>query len=151
MARKYSRKKGKSRSKKPAKMEAPKWTRYKSKEIELLVVKLSKEGQTASKIGLHLRDVYGISDVKVITKKSITQILKENSLLPQIPEDLMALIKKAVIIRKHMDQNKRDMPALRGLQLTESKINNLVKYYKKSKRLPEDWKYDPKKVKLLAE
>jgi len=40
---------------------------------------------------------------------------------------------------------------LRGLQLTESKINKLVKYYKKSDRLSKDWKYDHKKVKLLAE
>ncbi len=151
MARKYSRKKGKSGSKKPAKKSVPKWSRYKEKEIELLIVKLAKEGQTTSQIGLHLRDVYGIPDVKIILKKSITDILKEKDILPQVPEDLMALMKKAVMIRKHLEENKKDRPALRGLQLTESKINKLVKHYKKSKRLSKDWKYDPSKVKLLAE
>ena len=151
MARKYSRKKGKSGSKKPTKKEIPKWTRYKDKEIELLITKLAKEGQTTSQIGLHLRDVYGIPDIKLITKKTVSEILKESSLQPKVPEDLMALMKKAVQIRKHMDQNRQDMTALRGLQLTESKINKLVKYYKKSDRLSKDWKYDHKKVKLLAE
>ena len=151
MARKYSRKKGKSGSTKPAKKAVSKWSRYKEKEIELLIVKLAKEGKTTSQIGLHLRDVYGIPDVKVIVKKPVSQILKENELLSKVPEDLMALMKKAVLIRKHMDQNKKDMPALRGLQLTESKISRLIRYYKKKDRLPKEWKYDPNKVKLLAE
>lgn len=151
MARKYSRKKGKAGSKKPDIKTVPKWARYKEKEIELLIVKLAKDGQSTSEIGLHLRDVYGIPDIKLMTKKSVSQILKEHNLLSQVPEDLMALMKKAVIIRKHMEQNKQDMPALRGLQLTESKINRLVKYYKRTKRLSEDWKYDPSKVKLLTD
>ncbi len=151
MARKYSRRKGKSGSKKPAKKTVPKWTRYKEKEIELLIVKLAKEGKTTSQIGLHLRDVYGIPDVKTLAKKSISQILKEHEVLPKVPEDLMALMKKAILIRKHMEQNRKDMPALRGLQLTESKISKLVRYYKKNNRLPKEWKYEPSKVKLLAE
>ena len=152
-ARKSTKKKTtkKAVKKKPAKKAVQKWTRYKEKEVELLIVKLAKEGKTASQIGLHLRDVYGIPDVKVITKKSISEILKESELLPKVPEDLMALMKKAVLIRKHMEQNKKDMPALRGLQLTESKISKLIKYYKKKNRLPKEWKYDPSKVKLLAE
>ena len=36
MARMYSRKHGKSGSKKPAKKVNPSWTRYKGKEVELL-------------------------------------------------------------------------------------------------------------------
>ena len=151
MARKYSRKKGKSGSTKPAKKAAPKWTRYKEKEIDLLIVKLAKEGKTTSQIGLHLRDIYGIPDIKIMTKKNVSEILKEHGILPEVPEDLMALMKKGVLIRKHMELNKKDMPALRGLQLTEAKINRLIKYYKKKNRLPKDWKYDPSRVKLLAE
>ena len=151
MARKYSRNKGKSGSTKPIKKETPKWTRYKGKEVEVLILKFAKEGQTTSQIGLHLRDVYGIADIKLITKKSVSEILKENKLELKIPEDLMSLMKKGVQIRKHIEQNKQDMTALRGLQLTDSKINRLIKYYKKNDRLPKDWKYDPKKVKLLTE
>ena len=151
MARMYSRKRGKSGSKKPLTKANLSWMRYKPKEIELLVVKLAKEGKPASLIGLVLRDSYGIPDVKSIAGKSITAILNEKKLSPKIPEDLMAVIKKSIAIRKHMEENRQDMTALRGLQVTESKIKRLVKYYKKAKKLPVDWKYDVKSLKLYAE
>jgi len=94
MARMYSRKRGKSSSKKPLRTTSPSWVSYQAKEVELLVAKLSKEGKTPSYVGLVLRDTYGIPDVKLSTKKSITSILEEKKLLAQIPEDLMALIRK---------------------------------------------------------
>jgi small subunit ribosomal protein S15 len=102
-------------------------------------------------IGLILRDSYGIPDVKHVTGKSISKILEEKKIAPKIPEDLMSLIKRAIAIRKHMEENRQDMSALRGLQLTESKIKRLVKYYKVARKLPVDWKYDVKSVKLYAE
>ncbi len=151
MARMHSRKKGKSGSNRPTKPVVPPWVRYTSREILLLITKLAKEGNTPSKIGMILRDVYGIPDEKMITKKSITQILKEKNLLPEIPEDLMALIKKSVAIRKHLETNKKDKTALRGLQLTESKIKRLVKYYKRIGKLPSEWKYDTKKAGMFVE
>lgn len=151
MARMYSRKKGKSGSTKPSKKVVPTWIKYKPNEIEHIVIKLAKEGKSTSVIGLHLRDTYGIPDVKTITKKSISTILDEKKMLPKIPEDMMALIRRSVQIRKHMEDNKQDMSAKRGLQITESKINKLAKYYKKNEKIPQDWKYDPKKVSLLVE
>ena len=151
MARMHSRKKGKSGSKKPVSRSPPTWIRYGSKEIELLITKLSKEGHSPSEIGIILRDTYGIPDEKRITGKKITKILKEKNLQTKIPEDLTALIKKAVKIIKHIEENKPDNTAKRGLQLTESKIKRLTKYYKKTGRLPSEWKYDPDKVKLLME
>ncbi|MFH1438953.1 MAG: 30S ribosomal protein S15 [Candidatus Woesearchaeota archaeon] len=149
MARMHSGAKGKSGSTKPFKDTAPTWVRYKSKEVELLITKLSKEKHTASEIGLILRDVYGIPRAKLITKKSISDILKEKNQLPDIPEDLMCLMKKSILLRKHIDENKKDMVSKRGLQLTDSKIRRLVKYYKNTKRLSSDWKYDSDKVRLL--
>ena len=151
MARMHSRAKGKSGSKKPIKKSSPVWSRYKSNEIELLITKLAKEGKTASQIGMLLRDSYGIPDIKTVTKKKITKILEEKGLVKEFPDDLMALIKKAFIIRKHMEENKHDYTGLRGLQLTESKINRLTKYYKKQNRLAKDWKYDPAKIRLYIE
>ena len=151
MARMHSRRKGKAGSKKPAKKAAPSWLRYKTKEIELLIVKLAKEGKTPSQIGTYLKDVYGIPDVSVIAKKGVTDILKEKKLLKEIPEDLMALMKKAVTLRKHLEENKKDRTALRGLQLTESKIKRIVKYYKRTKKLSVDWKYEPGKISLYLE
>jgi len=148
MARMHSRKKGKSRSTKPSKKTVPVWLPYKAKEVELLVIKYGREGIPPSQIGLKLRDSHGIPDVKTITGKSITQILKEKELLPELPEDLMFLIKKALKIKKHLDENKKDMTAKRGFQLTESKIRRLVKYYKKTGRLPQDWNYNIESVKI---
>ncbi len=151
MARMYSRRRGKSGSKKPLAKTKQSWLRYKPKEVEMLIMKLAKEGKTASKIGLTLRDSYGVPDVKLITGKTITKILNEKKIAPKIPEDLMALIKKSIKIRKHREENKQDNTSLRGLQLTESKINRLVKYYKQAKKLPVDWKYDVKSIKLFVE
>ena len=151
MARMYSRRKGKSGSTKPSKITKLSWVRYKPNEIELLIAKLAKEGKTSSQIGLFLRDVYGIPNIKQISGKSITAILKEKNLLSKIPEDLMALIKRSITLRKHLESNKHDMPAKRGLELTESKIRKLVKYYKKTKKLEKDWKYDQDKIRLLIE
>lgn len=150
MARMYSKKQGKSGSKKPMPVKQS-WVRYKAKEIELLIAKIAKDGKSASQIGIILRDRYGIPSVRTLTSKSIGAILREKKAAPSIPEDLMALIRKNIMIRKHLDDNKQDKTAKRGLELTESKIRRLIKYYKSNKMLSADWKYDPAKIKLLVE
>lgn len=151
MARMHSRKKGKAGSKRPVRKTIPSWIRYKPKEVELLIVKLAKEGKTTSEIGMIMRDVYGIPDVRGIVKKKITDILEEKNLKPAIPDDLLRLIKKGILIRKHLEENRKDEGAKRGLTLTESKIRRLAKYYKRTKRLPVDWKYEPAKIRLFIE
>jgi small subunit ribosomal protein S15 len=149
MSRMHSGARGKSGSKKPVKKTKPVWVRYKPTEVEFLIVKLAKEGKAPSQIGLILRDLYGIPDVKTMMGKSVSQMMKEKSLLPELPEDLMALIKKSIFIRKHLEQNHKDETARRGLQLTESKIKRIVKYYKGAGKIQEGWKYDPEKIKLI--
>ncbi len=151
MARMYSRARGKSGSKRPLSKVKPTWIRHKPKEIELLIVKLAKEGHTPSKIGTILRDTYGIPSVKLLTNKKITTILAEKKLLKKLPEDLQALIRRVSNLKKHLEENKKDMSALRGIQITESKIKKLVKYYKQQKKVPVDWKYDRRKVSLFVE
>lgn len=151
MARMYSKKRGKAGSKKPLLTTKKTWVRYKAKEIELLIGKIAKEGKSASQIGVVLRDTYGVPSVKQVTEKSISAIMKEKSTSSDVPEDLMALIKRNIFLKKHLETNKHDMTAKRGLELTESKIRRLVKYYKNSKKLAADWKYDPTKIKLLIE
>lgn len=150
MARGYSGAKGISGSTKPIK-KIPSWMRYRGKEIEKLIIKLAKAGSTQSEIGMVLRDTYGIHNVKVVAEKTVSQILKENELRKEIPEDLMALIKKLIAVKKHLEKNKHDEAAKRGLLLTDSKIRRLVKYYKKSGRLPKDWKFEVEKVKMYVE
>jgi small subunit ribosomal protein S15 len=151
MARMYSRAKGKSKSIKPLRKTTQAWVRYKDKEVELLITKLSKEGKTASEIGLLLRDSYGVPSVRQVSGKRITEILHEKNLTKEIPEDLIALIKKTVLLTKHLEKNKKDESAKHGLLITESKIKKLVKYYKRTKKIPMDWKYDPERVKVYLE
>lgn len=150
MARKYSGAKGKAGSKKPIKKVVPSWNRYGAKEVEMLILKLHKEGQSPSQIGLHLRDVYGIPDVKILCNKSITTILSEKKVLGPLPEDLQSLIKKLIMIKKHLEENKLDEVAKRGLKITESKVQRLAKYYKRTEKLPQDWNYDVSKAKLYV-
>jgi small subunit ribosomal protein S15 len=147
----HSGARGKSRSTKPAKAVAPSWLTQGAKETELLVVKMAKDGKSPSLIGTRLRDEYGVPSVRLVTGKSVVQILQEKQLVTDIPEDVMALITKVVLIKKHLDENKKDMTAKRGLRLTESKINRLVKYYKSTGRLAADWSYDPDRIKLYVE
>ena len=150
MARMYSRKRGKHGSKKPAKKTAPSWIRYKGKEVELLIAKLAKDGKSASQIGLALRDIYGIPSVLALSGKSISAILKEKKLTPEMPDDLIALFKKYAAVRKHLEANKHDQTAKRGFHLTKSKIGRLVKYYKREGRIPEAWKFDTERAGFFA-
>lgn len=151
MARMHSRARGKSGSKRPANRTVPAWVKYKEKEVELLIVKYAKEGKKASQIGMFLRDEYGIPDVKALIGKSVSAVLKEKKLLAEIPEDLLALMRKSVLLKKHLEDNHKDVSAKRGLQLTDSKIRRLIKYYKASKRLPSDWSYNEDKLKVYTQ
>lgn len=146
----HSRDKGKSGSTKPAK-KIPSWAPYKEKEVEKLVIKFSKAGKSTSEIGMILRDAYGINSVKALTSKKVNQILEENGLVKILPEDLLNLIRKMVDVKAHFDKNRQDMTSKRGLQLTQSKIMRLIKYYKKNKRLAADWKFSPDRLKMYLE
>lgn len=134
--------KGKSHSTRPARMEPPKWVNYSQEELENLVINLARKGNPPSIIGLILRDQYGIPLVKNITGKSITDILKENNLISEIPEDLNNLVRRAEIIKKHLEEHPKDKSSKRGLQLTEAKIWRLSKYYRARGILPLNWKYE---------
>lgn len=144
----YSRKKGRSGSRRPLQRKSP-WVKLKSKEMEEIIVKLAKQGKQSSEIGLILRDEYGIPSTKDSLKARIARTMKKHGVYNEVlPEDIYNLVKKAVNLRKHMDRNKKDYTSYRGLELTESKIRRLAKYYKARKALPEDWKWNPEKAKL---
>lgn len=151
MAKMHSRARGKSGSRKPANNVKPKWLTYDAKTVEQLVVKLAKAGKPSAEIGLILRDAYGIPDVKAVTKKNIGKILIANKLEPKLSDDIKNLIRKGIDIMKHLEVNKKDMAAKRGLILTESKIKRLTKYYKNTGKMPNDWNYDRSKAKVLVE
>ncbi len=151
MARMYSRKKGKSRSHRPPIRVVPRWFEMKKEEVEKLVIDLAKKGYSSAMIGTILRDQYGVPDVKTIVGKSIAQIMKENNLYPQYPEDLLNLFKKAVRLHDHLVKNKKDKGSKKGMENLISKINRLIKYYKRKKVLPEDFQFDVEKARLIVQ
>ncbi|MEM5798023.1 MAG: 30S ribosomal protein S15 [Candidatus Aenigmatarchaeota archaeon] len=148
MARMHSRKKGKSGSHKPVHKIAP-WVKYKPDEIEQIIVKLAKQGYSTAKIGLILRDQYGIPTIR-INKIKLSSILKKHGLAPTMPEDLYNLIKKAINLQAHLQKNKKDYTSKRGFEITESKIRRLAKYYIRAGILPADWKWDIEQAKLIV-
>jgi len=131
-------------------VEKPGWVDYSTEEIENIILKLRKEGKSASVIGVILRDQYGIPDVKSVTGMKITHILEKHGQTEEYPEDLMNLIRKAVNIREHLKENPKDLHTKRGLQLVESRIRRLVNYYTNEGVLPEGWRYEPKQAALLV-
>jgi len=151
MARMHGRARGRSSSNRPLIEHKPTWLKYTSKEVEMLISKLAKEDNSASQIGIILRDSYGIPDVRLVTKKKISEILEAKKLRPELPDDMTALIAKAARVRKHLDILRKDTGALRGLQLTESKIRRLAAYHKKAARIPINWKYVAEEHKAAAQ
>jgi small subunit ribosomal protein S15 len=149
MARIHARTKGKSGSTHPLREKHPEWSSLNPREIEGRIMELAKAEKTTSEIGMILRDQYAVPDVKVATGKTITQILKQNNITSEIPEDLQSLIKTALKLKKHIDQNQKDYKTKRNLSLTESKIRRLMKYYHREHRLPEGWKYSLEQAKLM--
>ncbi len=141
--------KGSSHSVRPVSRRSPSWCRYESEEVEALVIKLAREGNSPSKIGTILRDQHGIPLTKPITGKSITHILAEADTAPSVPEDLEMLLKKATRLSAHLQKNKMDLVNKRSLQVIEAKIHKLSKYYKREGVLPPDWKYTPKTASLV--
>ena len=141
MGRLHSHRHGKSHSIRPATLRAPSWITQSPKEIEELVVKYAKDDLTPSQIGNKLRDQHSIPLIKPITKKTIGEILKENKLEAEMPEDLENIVKKAVGLQKHLKANKGDRRNVRSLELIEAKVHRLSVYYKKIERIPKNWKY----------
>jgi len=140
---------GSSHSIRPVGKRPPTWSRYTPEEVEAIVIKLAKEGQSPSRIGTVLRDQHGVPLTKPITGKTITEIMKTAGLAPSIPEDLDTLLKKAARLYAHLERNKKDSYNKRALQQIEAKIYKLAKYYKREGVLPTDWKYEAKVASLV--
>ncbi len=154
MARMHTRRRGSSASRKPAVDEAPDWSHQDADAVEERVVELAEQGLSSSEIGGRLRDegVEGepVPDVKLVTGKKITEILEENDVGGDYPEDLMNLMEKAVRLNDHMEENQTDASNKRALQNVESKIRRLVDYYR-GDELPEDFSYQPDQARRVIE
>lgn len=151
MARMHARRKGKSGSTHPIRDKHPEWSALNPREVESRVIELGKSGRSTSEIGLVLRDQFATPDVKTATKKKVSKILEENNIKSEIPEDLRNLLNTSLNLKKHLEEHKKDLKNKRNLQINESKIRRLTKYYHNKGRLPKGWKYSPEQAKLLFE
>lgn len=151
MARIQTRGKGRSASRRPVKSKNPAWVPLEAKEVEELVVKYRREGASAAKIGLTMRDLHAVPSIKLATGKSLLQILKEAELAGDVPDDLMALMRKAVNLDRHLTKNRKDTHNKHSLQNVEAKIRRLVNYYQARGDLPKSWRYSLSSAKLIVE
>lgn len=143
MARLYTSKRGRSGSTRPVSKKPPAWFKYAPEEVEALIAKLAREGNSASLIGVILRDRHGVPLVKPVAGKSITELVRASGQTPKVPEDLDYLFRTANTLRKHLEKNKKDYQNKKALARAESKIHRLVKYYKAHGKLQPDWEYKP--------
>jgi small subunit ribosomal protein S15 len=148
MARLHAKRKGKSGSTRPHLKANPEWVPLEKAEVEETIVGLHQEGLSTAAIGVRLRDGYGVPDVHLATGKSVLQILKGKGTKFALPEDLAALIRRAATVQTHLKEHRKDLSNKRGLQLIESKIRRLSRYYKEQGILPADWDYSLKLAEL---
>ncbi|CAB3369043.1 small ribosomal subunit protein uS15 [Cloeon dipterum] len=150
MGRMHAPGKGISKSALPYRRGVPTWLKLTSDEVKEHIKKLGKKGLTPSQIGVILRDMHGVAQVRFITGNKIMRIMKAMSLAPQLPEDLYYLIKKAVAIRKHLERNRKDKDSKFRLILVESRIHRLARYYKTKSMVPPNWKYESSTASALV-
>ena len=152
MARLHTRKKGKSGSKRPKTIAsvATKHLEIQKDEIEGTILKMAKEGVPQAKIGLIIRDKYNVPNARSVLGVKLNEFLIKNNALPEYPDDLINLIKRAVHVRNHIKLSKKDVQNKVKLSHIESKIQRLVKYYTRTGRIPADWRYNPEKAALLV-
>ncbi|MFL6488525.1 MAG: 30S ribosomal protein S15 [Nitrososphaera sp.] len=141
MARIHVHTHGKSHSTRPTSKSPALWVSLNRDQISDLVLQLAKEGLSPSEIGLMLRDAHGIPLVKPALGKSMSELLTENNIKSDMPEDLDKLVRKALGLQKHLRVHNSDHRNVRSLELVESKIHRLSKYYKREGRIPKTWKY----------
>ena len=75
----------------------------------------------------------------------------DQNLAKELPEDILSLIRKLNDVKQHLEKNKQDKTAVRGFQLTNSKLRRLVKYYKRNDKLPAEFNLDISRLKMYLE
>ena len=151
MARMHSPGRGKSGSTKPLVDKAPEWSNTDAKEVTELILSLAAEGHNPTTIGTILRDQHAVPDVRLVLGKRLGQVLAENEITPKYPEDMMSLMRRALRLIDHLESNRKDRHNSRQLELTESKIRRLSRYYKGRGQLDAEWTYKRDELRLMVE
>ena len=151
MARMHSKGKGTSGSSKPNNDTAPSWSESDKGTVEELILKYANEGHSSAKIGTLLRDMHAVPDVRLVMGERISQTLSRNNLDSTYPEDMMNLMRKALSLIDHLSSNKKDLHNRRQLELCESRLRRLAKYYVGTGRISSTWTYKRDQLGLMVE
>jgi len=118
-------------TKKPL-LKKPVWLKYTAEEVKEIITKIVEKSPeiTAEKIGLILRDNYGIPSTRVYGFK-ISQVLKENKKYES--PDVKNLSKKLESLNKHLAKHKHDKRTGRSLIITEAKLKKAKDYLMRQK------------------
>jgi small subunit ribosomal protein S15 len=142
---------GQSGSTKPNVSSPPEWSNTDKKEVTALILSLAEDNHTPTQIGTILRDKHAVPDVRLVLGMRIAQVLAENGVKPALPEDLMSLMRRALRLIDHLENNHKDLHNNRQLSLTESKIRRLARYYIGENRLDSNWVYKRDQLRLMVE
>ena len=140
MARMHSDKKGKSASLGPLTTTVQTYMPKSIAEVKTEIIRLAHRGYTCASIGTILRDQYAVGCCEDILGMSLLVFMRENACAPAIPDDLNALVERANNIRQHLFLNNRDKDAKYRLNLINSRLHRLVRYYKQKSLIPGSWK-----------
>ena len=151
MARMHSKGKGTSGSSKPNIDTAPSWSESDKGTVEELIIKYANEGHSSAKIGSLLRDMHAVPDVRLVMGERISKTLSRNDLESTYPEDMMNLMRKALSLIDHLSGNKKDLHNRRQLELCESRLRRLAKYYVRTGRISSTWTYKRDQLRLMVE
>jgi small subunit ribosomal protein S15 len=107
------------------KLDKPAWVKMKEPELKKLIVELS-EKYSPSRIGIVLRDQYGIPTTKIFGKK-LKAYMQELGI--EKNEDLENAEKKVEGLKEHLKDNVTDRKAKHKLQHAQSRLNITRKYF----------------------
>jgi ribosomal protein S15P/S13E len=108
-------------------MKKPVWLKYTEAEVKEIILKIAEKNPelTAEKIGLILRDNYGIPKTKIYGFK-ISQVLKEAGKYESPEQKNLKL--KSENLEKHLIKNKGDKHTGRAFIITRAKLKKVVDY-----------------------
>jgi len=113
-------------------MKKPVWLKYTESEVKEIILKIVEKDSTltAEKIGLVLRDNYGIPSTRIFGFK-IGEVLKEAGKYES--PDLKNLKTKTEKLEKHLSKNKQDQRTKRSLIITKAKLKTTTDHLAKNK------------------
>ena len=112
-------------------LDKPAWLKMKEPELKKIIVELAKTTSQPAKIGILLRDQYGIPTTKMYGKK-LTHYLKEQGIESKTELDNAEV--KFQKLKAHLEKNITDRKAKHRLQKAQTRVQVLKRYFNKKKK-----------------